>query len=236
MGPEGEDLNVNPGGNSGPAAGGGEPGAGGPAGSAGDSPPETVSREEHDAVVQQLNDNLSLMRTQLDLLQRGGGRQEPAAQDRGFFGDQDDEDVPTVGELRKFEQHLRTQFGGALGEVRASSQTSDYQEVVKTHLPNFLRENPLYINVLNSTPPQLRAQVAYDLGTRDPAYQAKQNQKHLEQGANPNAQRIVDNKGKPQPGGKGGGSPLSKASYYEALDMGDELEKRISEVLRGVVQ
>lgn len=229
-----EDLNVD--------AGEKDHAAGGPDDSGKEEGQETIALEEHTAKVgdlqrqvEELTDQNRVYRAQINLGREGGGGGNKAgAQDSGFFAGRDEEDVPTVGELRQFEQHLRQEFGGAMGEIQLSGQKTDYQEVVSNHLPNFLRANPYYIQVLRSTPPQLRPRLAYDLGIQDPAYQVKKNKDRLEKDPNLEAEAIARNLKKPKLGGKGGGSPLSQASHFEAMDMGDELEKEIARVLMGV--
>lgn len=225
-----------------PAAGGGD-GKEAAAGAAGqDGNQGNIPLEEHQsqlAALQQqideLKDQNQLYRLQSHLGRQGGAGEGKSGANAGFWGDRDEEDVPTVGELRQFEAHIRQQFGGAMGEMRLSGQKTDYEEVVKTHLPNFLRANPSYIEILNATPPHLRARLAYDLGVQDRGYQAKQNQRRLDGSPDADAQRIAQNKRKPAPGGKGASSPLSKAGIYETMDMGEELEKRIQQVKMGLL-
>lgn len=234
--PTEDDLHQGPGVNDDPAAG--DKGKEGLQ----DDQPGTISLEKHNATLadlqQQINnlaDENRLYRVQMQMGRGGGdGGDKPGAGEDGFFQGREDEDVITVGELRSFESHLRQQFGGAMGEMQLAGQKADYQEVVQTHLPNFLRANPQYIRILRSALPQDRPRMAYDLGIQDPAYQAKKNKERLETDANPNAEAIRRNKQKPNLGGKGGRSPLSQAGRFEAMS-DEELEKQIDKVMAGGV-
>ncbi len=218
-----------------PDAGGGDQDLG-----ADDNQP--ITREAFIAMRQDLNNKLSqitdqnaLYKTQLALLQNqgnngnGGPRQE--ADDDPFSG-RDEEDVVTVAEMRQILSRLGSQIGASIGELRQAANKSDYAEVVKTHLPNYLQSNPEMVQVLKALPPNQRPALAYTLGTMDPAYQAKKAKGRLDQGSHEDVNRIAANKRRPQLGGKGGGSPLAKANLYESMSDA-ELERTISQVKSG---
>lgn len=245
------DLSLNHQGVSDPAAGGGDAGAldqgvvADPS-QGGDDGQGNISLEDLQTQItqlqeqnQQLQDQNRLYRleTQFGRQARDGGAQT-GVQAAGFFGERDDEDVPTVGELRQFEKHLLTtfgeQYGGAISELSVAGKTNDYQEVIQNHLPNFLRANPTYITLLSRAPAQLRSQFAYDLGVQDPAYQAKKNRDRLTTDPNQDAQTIARNKAKPNLAPHGKKPPLSEKSRFEAMGYGDDLEKEINRVLMSV--
>jgi hypothetical protein len=225
-----------------------DPDAGGEAAETGEGG-EPITREAFIAMrqdmqnkIETLSDQNTLYKTRLELLERGhgGGGQPAPANEPDIFEDREDDDVPTVGDLRRFDQRIKgmfqqisTNLGASLGELRMTArQGSDYEEVVKNHLPIYLQSHPEMVEVLRALPPHLRPNLAYELGSLDPAYLAKKNQARLDKGAHGDVGRIEANKGKPHLGGKGGGAPLSKASLYESMSDA-ELEKTIAQVKSG---
>jgi hypothetical protein len=215
---------------------------GGPQGDDDDDDDQPVSREAFNARMQTLQDKIDeledrnqLYKTQLSVYQgAGGGQQGPArAQNQDPFADREDDDVVTVAEMKQILGRLMAGFNASLGEVRTASVKTDYAEVVKTHLPNYLEANPEMIPVLKALPADQRPALAYQLGTLDPAYQAKKTKTKLEAEPNPDLDRINANKRKPQPGGKGGGGPLGKAQMYATMS-DEELERTLARVKSGI--
>jgi hypothetical protein len=213
-----------------PAAGGEE----------GDDQPVTreafiAMRNDLAGKLDQLKDQNALYKTQLTVLQGGMGPGKTAADDNDPFSGREDDDVITVAEMRQIISQITSHIGGSLGEARLAANKSDYAEVVKTHLPNYLQSNPEMIQVLRSLPPASRPSLAYLLGTLDPNYLAKKNQANLAHEPSGDAARIAANKAKPNMAGKGGGAPLGKASRYESMDDA-ELERTIAQVKMGTLR
>ena len=218
-----------------------DPAAGGEGAGAGEGE-EPITREAFIAMrqdlqgkIDQLSDQNTLYKTRLAVMDRGsggGGESAPAAEPDPFKGREED-DVITVAEMRQILAQMNTNIGASLGELHMTArQGSDYEEVVKNHLPNYLQSHPEMVQVLRALPPHLRPSLAYEFGSLDPAYLAKKSQTRLDTGEHANAARIAANKGKPNLGGKGGGALLSKASLYESMSDAD-LEKTIAQVKSG---
>lgn len=182
--------------------------------------------------LEQVRDQNSLYKTQLTVLQSGRGPRPTETDDHDPFSGREDDDVITVAEMRRIVSQMTSHIGGSLEEARLAANKSDYAEVVKNHLPNYLQSNPEMIRVLRSLPPVVRPGLAYLFGTLDPNYQAKKNQAKLATETSGDAARIAANKAKPNMAGKGGGSPLAKASLYESMDDA-ELERTIAKVKMG---
>lgn len=192
-------------------------------------------RKDLSGKIDQLTDQNSLYKTQLTVLQRGGGSSKAETAEDDPFSGREGDDVVTVAEMRRIIGQLGSQIGGSLGEVRVAANKPDYAEVVQNHLPNYLQSNPEFIQILRALPPSLRPNLAYQLGTLDPKYQARRNQDRLSREDNGDAAKIAANKRKPNLTGRGGGSPLSKASHYEGMDDA-ELERTIAQVKMGKIR
>lgn len=190
-------------------------------------------RQDLQNKIDELEDKNSLYKTQLHVFQSGGGNNAaPRPEDSDPFHGREDDDVVTVAEMRQIMSQMGASIGGTLGELRTASANTDYAEVVKTHLPNYLQKNPEMVAVLKALPPNLRPALAYKLGVQDPAYSAKKNKERLETDPSHDVRRIADNKRRPQPGGKGGGGPLAKAQLYESMS-DEDFEKVLAKVKSG---
>ena len=91
----------------------------------------------------------------------------------------DDNDITTVGQLRQIKGFVNqlvsqkeTEFNQRLEQERLMS-LPDFQEVLKTHWPNVVKDNPEFSDLLVGLSPTHAARLAYKLGIKDPGYVTK---------------------------------------------------------------
>lgn len=217
-----------------------DPDAGG--GKQDDDQDQPVTREAFVAMrkdlqikIDELSDQNQLLRAHFNMGRQGGGAgREASGEADDPLKDRDGEDVLTVAEYRQLRARDRAQIAALVGEMRQSHQAKDYAEVIKTHLPNYLKDHPEDLALLQATLPEARPRLAYLLGTRDPAYQAKKSKEKLETGGHEDAARIAANKGKPNLAGKGDRAAVSAQERFGKMS-DQEFERHIANVKAGRV-
>jgi len=190
-------------------------------------------REEVDRIKAEREAEKREHQLQLDMLRANLAQQhqqapQPQVQERQFLDGMKEEDIPTVGELRKEWAQKEQMYQARLEELQVAQQHSDYAEVLDKYLTPLVKQKPHLAEVIrNSTN---KASVAYELGLM-----AKQAQERMvDTTRNENAQRIVENSKKPgtlsQAGGQGA---LSKADYFASMS-DQEFMKFASRNLEGI--
>ena len=152
---------------------------------------------------------------QLDMLRANIAQSaQPKEQfiERKFLDGMKDDDVPSVGELRREWEQKESIYKDRLEELQVAQMYPDYAEVLEKYLTPLVKQKPHLVGRIQSGSD--KALFAYEL--------AKMAQHAQEHQAAPirseNAQRIVENSKKPgtlsQAGGQGA---LSKADYYASM-------------------
>lgn len=107
-----------------------------------------------------------------------------------------DEDIPSYGELKKIrarDQQERGVLMQKISDLETKTAYSDFDYVVKTYLPDVLKEDPSLVRVLENSTEMNR--LAYKLAQSSPRYHQEQLVKQ-----NKNAvDRIVQNANRTQP-------------------------------------
>lgn len=166
---------------------------------------------------------------QLDMLRANmAQKDQPVQQERKFLDGMKDDDVPSVGELRKEWEQKESMYQSRLEELQVSQMHPDYAEVMEKYLAPLVKQKPYLAEGIQGA--RNKAQYAYEL-----AKMAQQIQDHqVVTTKSENAQRIVDNSRKPgtlsQAGGQGA---LSKADYFASMS-DQEFMKMASRNLEGI--
>ena len=158
---------------------------------------------------QRLQEELSMMRDNMKMLMAQQNQPKPTKADE--FDGLTDDDVLTVGELKKALSNRESQYKMSIEELRMSQKHPDYQEVVTKYLPDVLKQNPSLLHSLQQTNDY---ELAYHLAKNSDAY--KQSQQTVKRNAD--AERIVQNAN--QSGSLssvGQTSPISQAKRYRDM-------------------
>jgi len=167
---------------------------------------------------------------QLDMLRANMNQQQPAAQpqERKFLEGMKEDDVPSVGELRREWEQKEAQYQSRLEELQVAQMHPDYAEVMEKYLSPLVKQKPHLIEGIQGS--RNKALFAYELGKMAKQLQEQQ----VAPTRSENAQRIVENAKKPgtlsQAGGQGA---LSKADYYASMS-DQEFMRMASRNLEGI--
>lgn len=171
-------------------------------------------RDEVDRLKAERESEKRVFQDQLDML-RANLRQDsrpPEVERKEMFDGRDEDDTPTVGELRREWQAKELGYQQRLEEMEVSQRYSDYGEVMEKFTIPLMREKPHLVQGIQGA--QNKALYAYELGKL--AQQGKQVQAPPQ--VSESAQRIVENARKPGTlSSAGGQSVLSKADYYATM-------------------
>ena len=145
-----------------------------------------------------------------------------------MFEGMPEDDVPTVGELRREWQQREAGYQSRFRELQVQQMHPDYAEVIEKHTVPLLKQKPHLLTGLQNS--DNKALFAYELGKM-----AQQiNTPSQITSKSENAQKIVENSRKPgtlsQAGGQGS---LSKADYFATMSDA-EFMKMASRNLEGI--
>lgn len=161
---------------------------------------------------QELQDNLELIKSNTPKEKI----QEETEED--FFGDLTDDDLPTVGDIRKIMKQQKKEQSRLSQERIVSAKYEDYNEVVRKYLPEAIKENKSLIKDLDSS--ENAALLAYNIAkvrqlSSEGNIKAKPKRSNV-------AERIEANASKPRSvSSVGGTSSMSTADYYANLSEED---------------
>lgn len=162
---------------------------------------------------QKLEDELSMMRDNMNLLMAQQSQKSSQSQDE--FQGLGDDDVLTVGEFKKAISQREQQYRMSLDELRMTQKHPDYQEVITKYLPDVLKSNPSLRNSLQQTQDY---ELAYYLAKNSEGYKSQ----HKQAKKSADAQRIVENA---QRAGSlssvGKNSPISEAKRWSQMSDAD---------------
>jgi len=143
---------------------------------------------------------------------------------KDFFADRDDDDLPTVGEIRRLKAEMQREWQAKQAQLEAKARYPDMDEVINKYgkqLPESVK-----MAVLNAPNPHL---AAYEACIHSDAYYKQQ----MVDNQHADAKRAEKNLSKPGSASSVGGSgALSKAGYYENLGE-DELLAMSDRFIRG---
>lgn len=167
---------------------------------------------------QQLKENFKILSEHLELIKANQPqRQAPQVQDQ--FGKLSDEDVVTVGELKKYAQQFQRQQEMSIEELKIAQMYPDYAETVRKYLPHVLKEDPDLKNEIENARNPFK--MAYHLAKNSVAY----SQEHKSKKKNEDAQRMLSNAEKTGSlSAVGATTPINQASRWKAMS-DDEFRK-----------
>jgi hypothetical protein len=145
----------------------------------------------------------------------------------GLFEGQEDDDVLSVGQAKKILAKQVDQTKEQNRFTRFAQKHPDYQEVIRTHIPNILETDPRALDEIREIPDQFSQVIAlFNLARTDPGYQAespaaKKTKRDTDQKI-ANAKKV-----RPAAAAKSGAkSQLKGAAFYDNLTP-EQLEERI---------
>lgn len=171
---------------------------------------------------QRLQDELKMIKDHISLMQVNQQSSQPDRKDD--FDGMSDDDVLTVGELKKALGQKEQQFQMSLQELRMTQKYPDYQETITKYLPDVIKQNPSLRDSLQKTQDY---ELAYYLARNSDSYK----QEHKKVKRNEDAERMVQNAN--QVGtlsSVGNTSPMSQARRYKEMSDAD-FEKMVNKNL-----
>lgn len=134
---------------------------------------------------------------------------------KDLFGDRDDDDLPTVGEIRRLKAEMQKEWQAKEAMLEAKTRYPDMDNVINKYgkqLPDSVKRAIIY-----SENPHL---AAYEACINSQAYYKDQ----LADNQHRDAKRAEENLKKPgNASAAGGAGALSKAGYYENMDVNELL-------------
>jgi hypothetical protein len=135
---------------------------------------------------QNLQEELRVIRDHIALMQ--SQQSQPQATQKDEFDGVSEDDVLTVGELKKILSNKENQYQTSIQELKMAQKHPDYEQVVTQYLPEVLNQNPGLRKTLQSSQDY---ELAYHLAKNSDAYRASS--KQVKKSAD--AERIVQNAG-----------------------------------------
>lgn len=167
---------------------------------------------------QNLQEELRVIKDHIALMQSQQSQPKQAQKDE--FDGVSEDDVLTVGELKKILSKKENQYQMSLQELKMTQKHPDYEQVVTQYLPEVLKQNPGLRNTLQNSQDY---ELAYYLAKNSDAYKAANKQSKK----NADAERIVQNA---QEAGSlssmGSNSPVNQAKRYR--DMSDDEFRKLA--------
>lgn len=160
---------------------------------------------------QKLEEELQIWRDNLEI--KNSRREEPQKSPDSFEGLPDD-DLATVGEIKKLLRERENVLKSEYQEIKISQKYPDYNEVINNYLPEVIKQKPQFAQTLRQTQDY---EMAYYLAKNSDKYR----EEHRQKKQNADAQKIIDNS---QRAGSlssmGSVSPINEARRFK--DMSDE--------------
>lgn len=179
-----------------------------------ESVPQKDPVEELKATNQHYAEEIAELRANIDMLRNNASTRKPEVPDE--FGELEEDDLPTVKDVKRVLYAREQQYREALEEVQIATQYSDYKEVISNYLPKLLKAKPHLKGSIEHAPN--KALAAYELASMYKNSRKEGNT--VKQSAN-EAARIVKNANKPASISQAGGQSATDAANYYA-NMSDE--------------
>jgi hypothetical protein len=168
---------------------------------------------------------------------------------KNLFPDHDEEELVSVADLNKLAQHIAQQrqdpqsqqaidqLNFTIGKMQAQIQDPNYEQTIRTYLPEAINNNPFLANVIQSAPKANQIQMALAAAKMTSGYQAAQQQQHPNNGqptqpqmdALAQLQQVIENASKPgNPGQMGGSGAMQGRDRWKSMsdaDFNAEVEK-----------
>lgn len=188
-------------------------------------------REEVDRIKAEREAEKREYQLQIDMLRANLNQRpaEPPPAPKKMLEGLDENEVPTVGEIRREWSQREAEYQAKLEELQVQQMHPDYAEVIEKHTLPLMQQKPHLLQGLQNS--SNKALFAYELGKMA-------QQIHSTQAPPParseTAQRMVDNSRKPGTLSQAGGqSVLSKADYFASMSDA-EFMKMASRNLEGI--
>lgn len=170
-------------------------------------------REEVDRMKAERDLEKREYQAQIDMLKANSASKESLPKERRFLEGMNDDDIPSVAELRREMEARESAYLARIEELQVSSRHPDYAEVIEKYAIPLVKEKPHLAEGLQGA--RNKALFAYELGKMAQRMNAPQ---PAVPSINETAQRIVENSRKPGTLSQVGGSgALSKADYIATM-------------------
>lgn len=178
-------------------------------------------REEVDRMKAEREIEKKEFQVQMELYRANKGQQTSQSEtfDGAMFAGMKEDDVATVGEIRREWEKKEAAYQARLEELQVQQKYPDYAEVIEKYAAPLAQKDPAFLEALNRV--SNKSLFAYQQGKKEQRLQEVEQQLNSYKNAPPKseiAQRIVENSRKPgtlsQAGGQG---TLSKADYYATM-------------------
>ena len=197
------------------------------------TPEEKLATAE--AEIEGLKQTAELQADQINLYKANVPESVPAvAPESNEFTGLADDDVITVGDLKKIMGGQDQKYGGIVTELEFKTQHNDFDAVVETYLPGLVKGRPDLTKALRSSGNP--ALLAYELIKSSEQYvkdAAEGKLKAATNKATEESKQILENAEKPGAvsAAPGGGASNNSVAFYLGLD-DDALEKHIVDIKR----
>jgi len=179
------------------------------------TPAEKDPNDELREINQRNAEEIAELKANFEMVRRQQSRETSVEPNE--FGDLTDEDIPTVGQMKRVLETREKQYRDSIEEMQVAAKHPDYQEVISSYLPKLLKEKPHLHGSIAKAPN--KALAAYELASL--FKQARQEGTPVKKSAD-EAARIVKNAQKPASISQAGGSSsVSSADYYSGLSDSD---------------
>lgn len=176
---------------------------------------ERTQRQQMAEELQMIKDHMALLDTQ---------RREPQPQAKDPMDELPDDEIPTMGEIKKLFRDREKQYQSRLSEMQMAQKNPDYADVITKYLPDVIKENP---SLKASLEKSQDYELAYYLAKKSDRYQTE----HRKAKQNADAEKVVQNS---QLAGSlssmGTVSPINAAKRYREMT-DDDFKKEVNKNL-----
>jgi hypothetical protein len=171
---------------------------------------------------QNIEAQLELYRAQLQNVQN----QQPKEKDP--FDELDDDELMTKEQLVKRENKTKAEIEQQMGQLVMMHRHPDYKETVDKYLPEMIKQDPDYYDMIVSAAPGKQAERAYKIATMHPDYK-KASDKQDDKKIKDKSKKVIKNSKKVKSpssvvGSSGGvGNKWTDASFEDILKYADEV-------------
>lgn len=169
--------------------------------------------QEERAKRQQMAEELQMIKEHVNLLQ--SSQRQPREPKKDPFESLPDDDIPTMGDIKKLFKEREKQYQASLSEMQMAQRHPDYADVINKYLPEVIKQNPSFGKKLEESRDY---EMAYYLAKNSEGYRSA----HKRAQKNADAEKVVQNS---QMAGSlssmGTTSPINAAKRYREMSDAD---------------
>jgi hypothetical protein len=178
---------------------------------------EREQRQKMQEELQVMKDHMMLMQNQQTKIDNQRKEEESKA---------NDDDILTVGEVKKLRQQDRKEFEMSISELRMTHKHNDYNDVITNYLPEVLKQNP---NLRKSLEQSQDFEMAYYLAKNSEAYRNANKKTKVSS----DAEKIMKNsESSGSLSGIGSSATMNEAKRYKS--MSDDEFKQLTNKNMGI--